>query len=176
MTTHGLDLRDLRNAFGQFATGVTVITARGAGARRAGITANSLTSLSLDPPLLLFCLANGAPSYETFCTAEYFAVHVLGVEQQGLSQRFSRPAEDKFAGLPVDEGPGGVPLLGGCLARFVCTRENAYVEGDHTIFVGRVREYERGEDEPLLFHAGSYRLAAPREAVPGCVARSPAAR
>lgn len=155
------DPMELRKAFGQFATGVTVITAGGQGTRRAGITANSLTSVSLDPPMLLFCLANKAPSYDTFTESEYFAVHVLGAEQQVLSQRFSRPAEDKFAGLAVDEGPDGVPLIEGCLARFVCSRENSYMEGDHTIFVGRVRAFERRDDEPLLFHSGAYRFAAP---------------
>ena len=116
----GLDPRELRRALGLFATGVTVVTTRAEDGRRVGVTANSFTSLSLDPPLILWCLDRAAGSRPAFETAGRFAVNVLSAGQHYLSRHFATPADDKFASVSCDEGPGGVPLLPGVVARFLC--------------------------------------------------------
>jgi flavin reductase (DIM6/NTAB) family NADH-FMN oxidoreductase RutF len=153
------DRRAFRRALGQFATGVTVATTRAPDGRRVGVTANSFTSVSLDPPLVLFCLDRSAPSLEAFRECAQFAVNVLASDQHHLSRQFSTPSEDKFAGVHVEEGPGGMPLLAGVLARFVCRLVERYDGGDHVIFVGEVEDYEAFEGEPLVFHSGLYRVA-----------------
>jgi len=153
------DRRELRRALGQFATGVTVVTARADDGRRIGVTANSFTSLSLDPPLVLWCLAKGAPSLPEFLESGHFAVNVLAADQHHLSRQFSTPAPDKFAGVPVSEGPGGVPLLDGVLARFTCRHVRNHDGGDHVIFIGEVERFEEFDGEPLVFHSGFYRVA-----------------
>lgn len=156
-----IDTRDLRRALGQFATGVTVITTRDRNGRRIGLTANSFTSLSLDPPLLLFCIANRAPSRPEFEEASHFAIHVLAADQHELSTRFATPSDDKFAGIDVVDGPGGVPLIDGVLARFVCRNAHRYDGGDHSIVIGEVEQWERREGHPLVFHSGAYGVTAP---------------
>jgi flavin reductase (DIM6/NTAB) family NADH-FMN oxidoreductase RutF len=148
------DALDLRRALGGFATGVTVVTSREPGGRRAGITVNSFCSVSLDPPLVLWCLARNAPSHEVFAAASHFAIHVLAADQAGLSRRFSRPAADKFAGLDCGEGLGGAPLLDGAAVRLECRRECSYESGDHHIMIGRIERYCYSECTPLLFHGG----------------------
>ncbi|HSK14562.1 MAG TPA: styrene monooxygenase/indole monooxygenase family protein [Gaiellaceae bacterium] len=153
------DRRALRRALGQYATGVTVVTTRGPDGRRVGLTANSFTSVSLDPPLVLFCVDRSAPSLPAFHECMHFAVHVLAADQHHLSRQFSTPSEDKFAGVEVEEGPGGVPLLAGVLARFVCRHTADHEAGDHLIVVGEVEGYEAFDGEPLVFHSGLYRVA-----------------
>jgi flavin reductase (DIM6/NTAB) family NADH-FMN oxidoreductase RutF len=148
------DALDLRRAMGGFATGVTVVTSRAPSGQRAGITVNSFCSVSLDPPLVLWCLAKHAPSMTVFSAASHFAIHVLAADQSALSVRFSRPAVDKFAGLQCDEGLGGVPLLDGAAVRFECRREHSYESGDHLILIGRIERYCYSECPPLLFHGG----------------------
>lgn len=151
-----LDSRELRNALGRFATGVTVVTACGREGTLAGVTVNSFCSVSLDPPLVLWCLSKKAPSCRTFLNATHFAIHILGEDQSHLSTRFSRPARDKFAGLPVTQGIGGVPLLDGAVAVFQCSAEQRHEAGDHHIMVGRVEQYVHCEGRPLVFHTGAY--------------------
>ena len=153
------DRRELRRALGQFATGVTVVTARAGDGRRIGVTANSFTSLSLDPPLVLWCLAKSAPSLPEFLESSHFAVNVLAADQHHLSRQFSTPAPDKFAGVPASEGAGGVPLLDGVIARFTCRHVRNHDGGDHVIFIGEVERFEEFEAEPLVFHSGFYRVA-----------------
>ncbi len=153
------DRRELRRALGQFATGVTVVTARAGDGHRIGVTANSFTSLSLDPPLVLWCLAKSAPSLPEFLESSHFAVNVLAADQHHLSRQFSTPAPDKFAGVPATEGPGGVPLLDGVIARFTCRHVRNHDGGDHVIFIGEVERFEEFEAEPLVFHSGFYRVA-----------------
>jgi len=157
---HGtFDAGDLRRAMGGFATGVTIVTACAPTGRRAGITVNSFCSVSLDPPLVLWCLGKRAPSLPVFSTASHFAIHVLAADQAALSVRFSRPAADKFAGLQYDEGLGGVPLLDGAAVRFECRREHSYESGDHLILIGRIERYCYSECTPLLFHGGRMHAA-----------------
>jgi flavin reductase (DIM6/NTAB) family NADH-FMN oxidoreductase RutF len=153
------DRRDFRRALGQFATGVTVVTTLADDGRRVGVTANSFTSLSLDPPLVLWCLDKEATSLPTFNACTRFAVNVLSASQHHLSRQFATPADDKFAGVAVIDGPGGVPLLEDVVARFVCKNMRQIDGGDHVIVIGEVEQYETFGGEPLVFHSGFYRVA-----------------
>ena len=154
-----LDPRELRRALGQFATGVTVVTACDLDGRRIGVTANSFTSLSLDPPLVLWCLNTRAPSLAAFQAASHFGINVLCAKQHYLSRQFATPADDKFAGVVFTEGYGGVPLLEGTLAHFVCRNVRQIEAGDHHILIGEVEEFDTRQGEPLVFHSGAYRIA-----------------
>jgi flavin reductase (DIM6/NTAB) family NADH-FMN oxidoreductase RutF len=155
--------RDLRKALGGFVTGITVVTARAPDGRTAGVTVNSFCSVSLDPPLVLWCLSRTAPSYPVFLDAGYFAIHVLAEDQAHLSARFSgQPksggrSKDKFAGLELYDGLGGAPMLADVVARYECRLERRYDGGDHLIMVGEVERYRHTERRPLLFHAGRHR-------------------
>lgn len=151
--------KGIRNLLGQFATGVTVITTRGKDGRKIGMTANSFSSLSLDPPLVLWSLSKTAPSLPDFVDAEHFAIHMLGQEHHDLSGHFARPAEDKFLGIAhvEHEGIHGIPLLEDALATLVCRNVQQYEGGDHLIFIGEMQQYQQREGAPLVFHAGKYR-------------------
>ncbi|MFG3441302.1 flavin reductase family protein [Nonomuraea sp. NPDC047897] len=153
-------MRALREAFGQFATGVAVVTTVTPSGERAGVTVNSFSSVSLDPPLVLWCLSDRAPSAPVFLRAGQFAVNVLAAGQAELSRRFATPAPDKFAGVDVLATPAGLPVLAGALATFACRTVTVHDGGDHHIFVGRVEHYERSGGEPLVFHSGRYRELA----------------
>jgi len=146
--------RALRDALGRFATGVTVVTALGPEGP-VGITANSFASVSLDPPLVLWSPARASSRFPVFAEAEHFAIHVLGADQRDLAAHFTRHGRD-FGGLEVTEGPGGVPLIGQCLARFACRRFAAQDAGDHAIILGEVLEAAFREGEPLVFSQGFY--------------------
>ena len=154
----GLDVRELRNAFGQFATGVTVITARAGDGRPVGVTANSFSSLSLEPPLVLWCLARDASSLSVFRESTHFGVNVLSSGQHHLSRLFATSGVDKFAETEVRVGPSAVPLLDGVLAQFVCRNVRQIDAGDHVIVIGEVEHFETFDGEPLVFHSGSYRI------------------
>jgi flavin reductase (DIM6/NTAB) family NADH-FMN oxidoreductase RutF len=146
--------REFRNALAGFPTGVTVVTARSDEGRVAGVTVNSFCSVSLAPPLLLWCLSKAAPSRVVFEAASHFAIHVLAANQGLLSRRFSRASRDKFAGLEVGEGLGGAPTLGGVVALFECRRAKCHDGGDHIIIIGTVERYRYSRREPLVFHSG----------------------
>jgi len=152
------DRRDFRRALGQFSTGVTVITTRAMDGRRVGMTANSFSSVSLDPPLVLWSLARQAPSLGDFTGASHFAINVLAANQHHLSRQFSTPQADKFGGVDCCDGTSGVPLLNGVIARFVCRNVRQYDGGDHLIFIGEVERYDRFDGEPLVFHSGYYQV------------------
>lgn len=153
------DRREFRKALGQFATGVTVITSRAIDGRRIGMTANSFSSVSLEPPLVLWSLAKEAPSLADFTGASHFSINVLAANQHHLSRQFSTPQPDKFSGVDCCESTAGVPLLNGVIARFLCRNVKQYDGGDHLIFIGEVEKYERFDGEPLVFHSGYYRVA-----------------
>ncbi len=146
---------ELRQAFGAFATGVTVVTTAFEG-KRYGVTANSFSSVSLEPPMVLWSLARTSASFAAFENASAFAVHILAADQQSISDRFASKGIDKFAGVEALEGLEGVPLLKGCAARFECRTEFRYEGGDHLIFVGEVAALDHAPSEPLLFHGGRY--------------------
>lgn len=157
------DAAGFRRALGSFATGVTIITTRGDDGTPLGLTANSFNSVSLNPPLVLWSLASSSRNLEAFRKAEHWAVHVLGTHQEALSGRFARAGEDKFAGIAVDEGVGGIPLLHDCTARFQCRTAFQYEGGDHVIFVGEVLQFDWTETAPLVFHGGRYAHATRRD-------------
>lgn len=163
MTQANIDPVDFRRALGSFATGVTIITTRTADGEALGLTVNSFNSVSLNPPMVLWSLAETYMGYAAFQNAQYWAVHVLSAKQEPLSNRFASKGEDKFRGLDLEEGLGGVPLLRGCSARFVCETAFQYEGGDHRIFVGEVKAFEQTPTPPLVFHSGRYAHATPRQ-------------
>ena len=154
----GSDPRTLRDALGCFATGVTVVTCLDSAGVPIGLTANSFTSLSLDPPLLLVCVAKMAASAEPLSKARNFAVNVLQTEQQPASITFSTRVEDRFGCTAWSMGEHGVPVLLDSLSVFECARHAVHDGGDHFILVGEVKKatFEPGLD-PLLYFRGSYR-------------------
>ena len=153
--------REFRNALGRYATGVTVITTCATGGKVEGLTANSFSSVSLDPPLVLWSLREGAASMTSFVESGHFAINVLGAEQQHHSRHFATAAADKFHGVTWSSGLGGCPLLEDCVAVFECRTDQIVSAGDHRLFIGRVvrATYRRGD--PLVFHAGAYHAVAP---------------
>ena len=154
----GSDARTLRDAMGCFATGVTIITAHAPDGKPIGLTANSFTSVSLDPPLLLVCIANNAGSAAVLRTAESFAVNVLQIGQQPVSNLFAGKAEDRFAGTRWEVGEYGAPILPSSLGIFECKRHALHEAGDHFLLVGQVEKasFEPRRD-PLLYFRGKYR-------------------
>jgi flavin reductase (DIM6/NTAB) family NADH-FMN oxidoreductase RutF/DNA-binding MarR family transcriptional regulator len=153
-----LDARAFRHCLGMFATGVTVITAQ-SGDQRAGVTANSFSSLSLDPPLILWSINRSARSFPVFRDARHFAVNILAVSQIDVSQCFSSAEPDRFARMQWRPGADGAPLLEGVVAHFECSTEAQYDGGDHMIIVGRVRRFSQFEGGGLLFAQGRYGIA-----------------
>ncbi len=154
----GSDPRTLRDALGCFASGVTIVSTRGADGVPVGLTANSFTSLSLDPPLLLVCIAHSSNSAPALLEAEHFAVNVLQIGQQPASNRFASKAEDRFSSTAWSEGEGGVPILDGSLGSFECKRHAVHEGGDHFILIGEVvRATFEPRRDPLLFFRGKYR-------------------
>jgi flavin reductase (DIM6/NTAB) family NADH-FMN oxidoreductase RutF len=147
--------RDLRGAFGQFATGVTIVTIQGPDGPM-GFTANSFSSLSLDPALMLWSLAKSARRFPYFAAAKHFAVHILAADQDHLIDRFHRSGAG-FAGLEHQLGPQGVPLIAGALARFECEQHATHEGGDHLIVVGRVLRVLCQDGAPLVFSGGRRR-------------------
>lgn len=157
-----IDQRKFRDALGSYPTGVVIITAPDGQGGHVGITANSFSSLSLDPPLVMWSLDKQAYSREAFHTAGFFGVNVLAADQLELSRHFSRRHLDKFADLEVEIGAGGVAFLAGCAARFECRTHQTHDGGDHIIFVGEVLAFEHDPDRtPLAFAGGAYAETAP---------------
>jgi flavin reductase (DIM6/NTAB) family NADH-FMN oxidoreductase RutF len=149
--------QEFRAALGMFATGVTIITARGADGEVIGLTANSFASVSLDPPLVLWSLSQTAASLATFRAGSHYAINVLAADQKEMAQRFALKGADRWAGVSFSEGIGGAPLLNGCAATFECFNRSRYEEGDHVIFVGEVERCSwRKGASPLLFHGGRF--------------------
>ena len=161
-----IEPKALRTALGAFATGVTIVTTRGIDGSDVGLTANSFSSVSLNPPMVLWSLAKTSSSIEAFRNAGHFAVHILAADQDNLSGRFAAKGLDKFAGLQLDRGPDKMPLLGGCTARFECRTAFQYEGGDHVIFVGEVVNLTHSERAPLIFHGGRYGVVIKKEAAP----------
>jgi len=157
------EARHFRNALGAFATGVTIVTTRDAQGRDIGLTANSFNSVSLEPPMVLWSLAKSAQSLPAFLAATHFAVHVLAADQEELSLRFAVRGAEKFAGLDLERGAAGVPLLRGCSARFQCRTAFQHEGGDHVIFVGAVESFDHSDRPPLVFHGGRYALTVRKE-------------
>lgn len=150
--------RDFRNALGQFATGVTVVTTVDAQGNPVGMTASSFNSVSLDPALVLWSLACTAGTYSAFAQASHYAIHVLAHHHKDLAMQFARRGIDRFAGVAWQPNAHGVPLLDGALATFECQARSQYREGDHLIMVGHVQACQHSADvAPLIYHAGQMR-------------------
>ena len=151
-----LDSWDFRQAVGAFTTGVTVVTTSDEAGVRYGLTANSFTSVSLEPPLVLFCVGERAPSLDGFASSQHFAINVLASDQEDIARRFARPAPDKFAGLAWRTGIFGAPLLDRCIAHIECKLEHVVPGGDHVIVIGRVHRVRVYAGEPLIFHRSRF--------------------
>jgi flavin reductase (DIM6/NTAB) family NADH-FMN oxidoreductase RutF len=160
-----LDPRALRHALGMFLTGVTVVTTVDDAGRPRGITANSFTSVSLDPPLVLFCVDQSAASCDAFRSCRGFGVHILGHEQQELASLFASRSPDKFAGLDCLPGVAGAPRLPECAAWLGCQTEQAIELGDHVVIVGRVCDFEVAAQRPLAYLQGRFVPLAPEQNV-----------
>ncbi|MDF9816912.1 flavin reductase family protein [Streptomyces sp. SPB162] len=146
--------RPLRSVLGRFATGVAVVTAVRRG-RPAGLTVNSFTSLSLDPPLVLWCLNRASTHRAAFTAAPHFAVHLLGADQRELAIRFAGPG-DRFDRLSTRPGPHGVPLLDGTIGTLICRRDRIVPAGDHLVLIGEVLDHHAEPGAPLLFLDGRF--------------------
>jgi len=146
--------RALRDAFGAFATGVTVVTTMGKNGPE-GITANSFASVSLSPALALWSPAKSSQRFELFSQAPHYAIHVLGEDEQELAMRFTRGGAH-FEGLDYSLSPEGVPLIDCGLARFECSLFAAHDAGDHMVVIGEVLRHERHAGRPLIFSQGRF--------------------
>ncbi len=157
-STVDFDTRTLRDTLGCFATGVTVVSTVTATGEFFGLTANSFTSLSLDPPLVLFCLDYKALSFDSFHQASYFVVNVLAEGQEELSVHFARSNVDKWNGLAYETWESGCPVLPDSIAVLECHTVARHEGGDHLIIIGRVERvrYDKSEVRPLLYYKGRY--------------------
>ena len=153
---------EFRRALGHFATGVTIVTTWDDDSRPTGLTASAMSSVSLDPPLVLVCVSHKSQSYPSFKVGRRFAVNVLAAEQEALARRFassSLSGAEKFDGVAYHTSPLGLPVIDLALAEFECTVVHAYPGGDHTIFVGQVEALDAHGDqgrEPLLYYRGRF--------------------
>ena len=150
------DGRDLRRAFGNFATGVTVVTTLDAEGKPCGFTANSFTSVSIDPPLLLVSIAKTAFGCDVFTASQGFAVNILACSQRELSNRFAAAGTDKFANLDWHQAQNGSPIIDDVVAWFDCSHHEQVDAGDHIILIGQVQRYAYNTDTPLGFCRGAY--------------------
>ncbi len=149
--------QEFRAALGMFATGVTIVTARTGEGRVIGLTASSFNSVSLEPPLVLWSLAQAAASLPAFRAGSHYAINVLASDQKALAERFALKGADRWTGVSFTDGECGAPLLSGAAATFECFNRSRYEEGDHVIFVGEVERCSwRQGASPLLFHGGRF--------------------
>lgn len=155
-TPPNFDTQHFRRALAQFATGVTVITTRLANGNYVGLTASSFNSVSLNPPLVLWSLANGAQSMPIFHANSHYVINVLSAEQANLANQFSSRSENRFDGVAFDLSRTGQPILHGVSAWFECHNRSRYPEGDHVIFVGEVERCAYTPLAPLIYHDGEF--------------------
>ena len=149
--------REFRASLAMFATGVTIVTARTPAGVLVGLTANSFNSVSLQPPLVLWSLAQAAGSMPALSTGSHYAINILAADQKDLAERFASGRADRWQGVAYTDGASGAPLLNGAAASFECFNRSRYEEGDHVIFVGEVeRCTHRAGAAPLLFHGGKF--------------------
>ncbi|MBM96329.1 MAG: flavin oxidoreductase [Oceanospirillaceae bacterium] len=172
--SEAVDPKALRAALGNFATGVTVITACTPDGDKAGVTANSFNSVSLDPPLVLWSIMKSSASVKIFDQASHFAVNVLAADQINLSNHFARPSDDKFASVDYENGVGNAPLLPDCSARFQCENHERIDGGDHWILIGKVVAFDDVGRSPLLYHGGAYSAVIPHSGAKPQVAETDA--
>lgn len=155
---HGDDNKNLRKILGQFATGVAIVTTFSQDNRPCGITINSLTSVSLEPPLLLFCLSKFSGTMAAFQTNPNFAINILDGEQKAISKDFSRQNFDKFANIKWEIGEHKCPILPDNIATIECKKTNEFDGGDHIIILGEIMKASgHASHDPLIYHGGEYK-------------------
>jgi flavin reductase (DIM6/NTAB) family NADH-FMN oxidoreductase RutF len=147
---------EFRRVLSHFATGVTIVTTCDADARPSGLTVSAFASLSLDPPLVLVCIDHKSQTYPALRESGRFAINVLALGQEALSRRFASTQAGKFDGLAYQISDLKLPLLGAALAHIECMTVSTHIEGDHTIFVGRVERTGINDGDPLLYFRGRY--------------------
>ncbi len=155
-STPPFDKRDLRNALGTFGTGVTVVTAGNALTRPVGVTANSFSSVSLEPPIVLWSLVATSPSLDVFDAIGRFVINILSLQQMDLSKQFASNLPNKFEGVDYALGLAGLPVLNACAATIECKTIQRSVIGDHVLFLGQVEKYSYESKPTLFFCQGSY--------------------
>ena len=151
-----IDHDDFRSVLGRFASGVTVVTSMDANGNDQGMTVSAFCSLSLEPPLVLFCIDQAASMYKSLAEAPGFIVNILSEKQESLARRFSDPDPNRFDGIGYSRGANGMVILDEVLAYLECTRVAAHIGGDHCIYVGEVDVVNANEGRPLLHYRGGY--------------------
>jgi len=154
----GVDAAQFRQLLGRFPTGVSVLTTRRPDGHLVGMTASSIASVSLTPPLLLVCVDRKNDMHDALIAATYFAVNILADDQEALARRFAATDPNRFDGVGYQESRVGVPLLDGALAHIECTKQDALPGGDHTVFFGLVTHGAVTDARPLLYYRGGYGL------------------
>ena len=149
--------KTFRQCLGKFATGVTVVTCADQDGNPCGITANSFSSVSLDPPLVLWNIAKVSNSLSAYMNAKHFVINVLSTDQADLSSHFAKSDHTLFRDIEYSLSADGAPLLPGTLASFECRTHEIHDCGDHYIIIGEVLRFTSSEKDPLLFYGGSYR-------------------
>lgn len=155
-----IDMNAFRQCLGKFATGVTVVTCTDDDGKPYGITANSFSSVSLEPPLILWNVAKVSNSLEAFLVAERFAINILASDQQDLSAHFAKSDHTLFDSITIKRSADDVPLIPGALALFECRTRSIHDCGDHHIIIGEVLRFGTTDADPLLFYGGRYRSLA----------------
>ncbi len=154
---NGNDTLTLRKVLGRFVTGVTIVTTMSDDQKPHGLTINSFTSVSLEPPLVLICIAKDAGTLPHFLGNEHFAINLLAHDQTKISQKFATHNIDRFAGIDWQRGEFGAPLIDGALAYIECQRHETHEAGDHYIILGKVEKANFYDDkDPLLYYCGQY--------------------
>lgn len=156
-----IEPRDFRHALACFASGVCIVTTQTRNGQALGVTISSFCSVSLEPPLVLFCLGKNTSNLDAYAGSRCFAVNVLAESQMDLSENFARQSDDKFQGISFQEGKNGCPIFPGCVATLECTLIDTHDGGDHIIIVGRVDRLRTTPDgAPLLRYRGDYAIIA----------------
>ena len=156
-----MEKSNLRAALGSFITGVTIVTVFDANNEPWGVTANSFTSVSLEPPLVLVCIGKKGRTYPTFAASDRFAVNVLSAGQQGLARHFAGQTENRFTGVDFNSFEDGAPLLHGTAAWFDCRVHDRISAADHEILIGQVGRFNNEAIAPLGYCRGSFVTAHP---------------
>ncbi len=151
-----MDITDYRRALGSFPTGVTIVTAFDREGQPWGLTANSFTSVSLEPPVISVCIAKAGRVFPTLKASSRFAVNILSADQQGLAEHFASEVENRFTGIDWQAKPAGAPLLPGASAQLDCTVHSRVDASDHEILLGLVETYDHTEFPPLVYCRGRF--------------------
>jgi flavin reductase (DIM6/NTAB) family NADH-FMN oxidoreductase RutF len=156
VTTHGVDAPQFRQLLGRFATGVTILTSRTPAGEPVGMTASSIASVSLDPPLILVSVDKSNDMHAALERATHFVLNILSAEQEALSRRFAASEPDRFRGVSYQENERGIAVLDGAVAHLECEKRTAVPGGDHTVFFGLVVGGNATDRRPLLYYRGGY--------------------